>query len=162
MKRIIDNKKLRYNANSDQIEINANLKIESKIVDSSGNAGKNGDVLSTTETGTAWIAPSGGTQWYSHKLRKTDGASITFVLPFQTSLIKMANTFNGKVFGVVMNVSGAAVGDINPDSTFPILNIDSNNKTISCTTVKTDGTIAKTDVVITTYKFDTVNKYEVA
>lgn len=37
MRRMIDNKKVRYNANGDEVEINAGLKVDSKIVDSSGN-----------------------------------------------------------------------------------------------------------------------------
>ena len=37
MRRMIDNKKVRYNADEDEVEINAGLKVDSKIVDSSGN-----------------------------------------------------------------------------------------------------------------------------
>ena len=106
------------------------------------------------------IEASGGTQWYSHKLTKSGGMYIEFVLPFEKNLFEIAGTpFYKNVFGVVLEVVGPSIGDIDVKSTFPNIRFDSSK--IQCFTAKSNGSIVRTEINITDYIEDIVTKYQV-
>ena len=105
------------------------------------------------------IEASGGTQWYIHKLSTTSGMGIEFVLPFEKNLFEIANMpFYKNVFGIVLDVIGPSIGDIDVKSTFANLRFDSSQ--IKCFTVKSDGSIGITTIIITDYAKDVVSKYQ--
>ena len=106
------------------------------------------------------IETSGGTQWYSHKLTKSGGKYIEFVLPFEKNLFEIARTpLYKNVFGVVLEIFGPSIGDIDVKSTFP--NLRFNSSQIQCFTAKSNGSIATTEINITDYIEDIVTKYQV-
>ena len=106
------------------------------------------------------IESSGGTQWYKHRLYTSRGRSIEFVLPFETNLFEIDGLYSPiNVFGVVLQVNGPSVGNIEPSSTFPILSIFTTE--IRCYTAKSDGTIASTKITLADYAGDEVTKYQV-
>ena len=106
------------------------------------------------------IEASGGTQWYSHKLTKSGGEYIEFVLPFEKNLFEIARTpLYKNVFGVVLEIFGPSIGDIDVKSTFP--NLRFNSSQIHCFTAKSNGSIATTVINITDYIEDIVTKYQV-
>lgn len=105
------------------------------------------------------IEASGGTQWYKHELRTTSGRGVVFVLPFEKNLLEIANTpFYQNVFGVVLEITGPSIGDIDVMSTFA--NLRFNSSIIKCSTVKSNGSIASTTIDITDYSKDVVTKYQ--
>lgn len=107
------------------------------------------------------IESSGGTQWYSHKLKTPGGSSIEFILPFEKTLFEVFTSPIYKyVFGVVLNVNGPSIGNLDVNSTFPILYFESSS-TIKCYTAMGNGTIASTNIDITHYSKDIVTKYQV-
>ena len=50
------------------------------------------------------IEANGGTQWYKHKLTKSNNTSIEFVFPFEKSLLELVEGYisNRKVFGALL------------------------------------------------------------
>ena len=143
------------------LQVHGNVSFDNSIISIGGTTKQNG-ILGTNEDGKiAFKEVTGGTQWYEHKLVTNSGSGIRFVLPFEKNLLEIADMpFYEYVFGIVLRFNGPSVGDINPSSTFA--NLEFAGQFIYCSTVKSDGTLARSTIDIKNYNQDIVTKYQVA